>query len=281
MRGIPSESAGRTPGRLGTRTRTRTTVAVTVGLLAAALSGCVDPGRDQFIQFLRSPDQIVAGGTYRVAPPDAIRVNCPIAPEIDGASALIRPDGKISLRLLGEIFVAGLTTEEIADKIAKQLSRYYVEPEVVVDIARYASQYYYVFGEVAAPGRKLYTGRDTLMGALAAAKLNNFAWQERIRVTRPSEDPEERATIVINLKKMLESGTTDQDVLLQPGDIVEVPPTPIAWLGHQVRALLYPVTPVLDAYSTPADFLEATDTYEDRWGEEDSNSDDNGFLRRR
>jgi hypothetical protein len=71
---------------------------------------------------------------------------------------------------------------------------------------------------------------------------------------------------------MIASGRDDEDVLLQPGDIIEVPPTPVAWVGHQVRALLYPVSPILDAYETPADFIEANDTYND----DDNNND--GFI---
>jgi protein involved in polysaccharide export with SLBB domain len=250
--------------------------AAAAGVLAlAALTGC-GPPRDQYVHFLRSHEQVVSTGEYRVAPPDALAVHAPVAPEIDGTVEQVRPDGKIALRLLGEVQVAGLTTREIAAKLAEELSRYYVDPEVVVDVATYASQYYYIFGEVSAPGPRRYTGRDTLTHALADARPNIFAWRAQIRVTRPAADPNERATIVVDLDKLIQSGEVEQDVLLQAGDIVEVPPTPIAWVGHQVRALMYPVSPVLDAYEAPADVINTNDTYNDR-GNDTSRR---GLLRR-
>jgi polysaccharide export outer membrane protein len=239
----------------------------------AVLTGCANQ-RDQLIHFLRSQEQVVSTGDYRVAPPDALTVHAPLAPEIDGQTERVRPDGKITLRLVGEVQVAGLTTREIAAKIAQELSRYYVEPEVVVDVAQYASKYYYVFGEVYGPGPKPYTGRDTLTMALASARPNTFAWRSRIRITRPGPDAQRRATIIVDLDEMLRTGSTDQDILLQEGDIIEVPPTPLAWVGHQVRALMYPVSPVLNAYETPADFMDSTDTYHDR-----NRGDDNGRRR--
>jgi protein involved in polysaccharide export with SLBB domain len=143
------------------------------GFLLAALlvisAGCASTP-DQHTHFLRASEQVVSSGSYRVAPPDVIRIHCPIAPEIDGASQRIRPDGKIALRLLGEVQVAGLTTQELSDKIANLLDQYYVDPDVVVNVSGYRSQYYYIFGEVARPGPRPYSGRDTLIRALAEAR---------------------------------------------------------------------------------------------------------------
>lgn len=242
---------------------------MTLSLAILANSGCATSAPDQKTHFLRANEQIVSGGSYRIAPPDLVRIHCPISREIDGATQRVRPDGKIALRLLGEVQVAGLTTQEVSDKIAHLLERYYVDPDVVVNIAGYRSKHYYVFGEVSRPGPRDYTGRDTLLKALADARPNNFAWRSQIRITRPGPSAEDRSTIIVNLDEMIASGRDDQDVLLQPGDIIEVPPTPVAWVGHQVRALLYPVEPILDAYETPADFIEANDTYNDDDGDND------------
>jgi polysaccharide export outer membrane protein len=241
-----------------------------VGPLLLASSGC-SSSREQYVQFLRSYEHVVSSGDYRVAPPDTVSIAAPIAPEIDGVTTRVRPDGKIALRLLGEVYIAGLTTTEVADKIETLLQRYYVEPEVVVDVVGFESQHYYIFGEVGSPGPKPYTGRDTLMKALARAQPNNFAWRERIRVTRPSPESDERISVIVNLNDLVKDGDLSRNFLLQPGDVVHVPPTPIAWVGHQVRALLYPVSPVLEAYETPADFLEARDTYRDYRDDGDDN----------
>ncbi len=231
-------------------------------------TGCATR-HDQLVAFLRSHEAEVATGDYVVRPPDTIRVHAPMADEVDGATQTVRADGKVVLRLLGEIDVVGLTTHEIAKKVKAQLSRYYVDPEVEVEVARYASQFYYVFGEVHQPGPRQFTGRDTLVQALAEAMPTDLAWRSQIRVVRPAADEEERKVIVIDLDKMVYEGDLTMNVLLQEGDIIQVPPTPLAWLGHRVRELLYPVDPVMDAYNTPARLIESTNTYEDHFGEAD------------
>lgn len=249
-----------------------------VALTASLLAGC-STTHDQLVAFVRQHEAEVATGTYRVRPPDALAVHAPNAPEVDGTQQMVRSDGKIVFRLLGEVDVAGLTTGEISQKIEAQLSRYYVEPEVMVEVVGYNSQFYYVFGEVNSPGPVRYTGRDTVLMALAQARPNFFAWRGQIRVTRPGPTPEAPPkTIIVDLDKMLNEGDMTANILLQEGDIVEVPPTPLAWCGHRVRELLYPVQPVAQLYSQPADIIRDTGTYQNGW---DGGSDDDSDSWRR
>ena len=222
--------------------------------------------------FLRAHQQAVSTGHYTVMPPDSITIHAPVSPEIDGVKSRVRPDGKISLRLLGEVDVAGLTTEQIAEKLRRGLSRFYVDPEVVVDIAGYQSQHYYVFGQVRAPGPRAFTGRDTLLNALADAVPTFLAWRSQIRVIRPSPDDGEQHVIVVDLDKMVEGGDVSQNILLQPGDIVQVPPTPLAWAGLRVRELLFPIDPALRLYNGPSQAIDSTRTYEDELGDHRSGS---------
>lgn len=246
---------------------------VFAGLLAGLGAGGCATSHHQLVDFLRAHEADAATGTYVVRPPDVLTVHAPKAPEIDGTTQLVRADGKVVLRLLGEVEVAGLPTEEIAEKLKAQLSRYYVDPEVVVEVRGYNSQFYYVFGEVDSPGPKRFTGRDTLLMALAQAKPTYLAWRSQIRVTRPAADRTESRTIVVDLDRMLRTGDVSMNVLLQEGDIVEVPPTPLAWVGHRVRELLYPIEPALRAYNAPAQALHSSNVYEDEWGNhEDSNA---------
>jgi polysaccharide export outer membrane protein len=233
-----------------------------LGVTLLVLSGCATNHGD-LVAFLRSHEAEVATGHYAVRPPDSIMILAPEAPEVHGTKARLRPDGKIVLRLLGEVDVAGLTTEEVADKIRAQLSRYYVDPEVVVNVSEYRSQFYYVFGQVEAAGPRPYTGRDTLLRALAEAKPNFLAWRAQVRVTRPSAEEGERKIITVDLDKMTRSGDLTMNILLQEGDIIEVPPTPLAWIGLRVRELLYPVQPAISAYTTPAAVMNAQDVYDD------------------
>lgn len=230
----------------------------TMGLL----TGC-GPSQKQITAFLKAHEATVSAGQYTVMPPDTIAIHSPTAPEIDGVTQRVRPDGKVALRLLGEVHVAGLNTSEIAAKLRTQLARYYVEPEVVVDVAQYRSKFYYIFGQVMSPGPKPYNGRDTLLKALAEAQPNFLAWRSQIRVTRPSPGGGEKQTLVVDLDKMVRTGNTERNILLQEGDVIEVPPTPLAWMGLRVRELLYPVEPVYRAYTTPSRFMGAQQDYQE------------------
>lgn len=249
-----------------------------IGLAAALLPGCAS-NHGQHVAFIRDTETDVATGSYVVQPPDVLVVHSPSAPEIDGAHQMVRPDGKIVLRLLGEVDVAGLTTGEVADKLKTLLARYYVDPEVVVEVGGYNSQFYYVFGEVSHSGPVRFTGRDTVLMALAQARPNFFAWRSNIRLLRPGRNGEPPRTIIIDLDKMLAEGEMASNVLLQEGDVIEVPPTPLAWAGHRVRELLYPVEPVIQAYTGPASTIQATDNYMNGVQNDDGDSGD-GFRRR-
>ena len=234
---------------------------VTAVLAVSLAAGC-GPTHGQLVEFLRSHEVTVSTGHYTVQPPDAIAIHAPASPEIDGVTQAVRADGKVVLRLLGEVFVAGLTTEQIAEKLQTQLARYYVDPEVAVEVASYRSQFYYVFGEVAEPGPKPYSGRDTLLKALAEARPTFLAWRSQIRIVRPSPDGDSGKALTVDLDKMAR-GEMDPNILLQEGDIIQVPPTPLAWIGHRVRELLYPIDPAVRTYVGPASAINATETYQD------------------
>ncbi|MEW6249694.1 MAG: polysaccharide biosynthesis/export family protein [Planctomycetota bacterium] len=242
-------------------------------LLAASawlgVAGCT-PRHAEVKAFVRSHETEVAIGHYLIRPPDALRIHAPGIQELDGALEQVRPDGKVALRLLGEVDVAGLTTAEVASKLRNLLARYYVDPEVIVNVSGFRSQKYYVFGEVSYGGAKPFTGRDTLLKALAEAQPTFLAWRARIRVVRPSPDPANRRVMIVNMDELALAGDQTQDLLLQPGDVIEVPPTPLAWIGHRIREVLYPVGPLLQAYTLPAAPLEAHDTYEDEFDDDGS-----------
>ncbi len=235
-------------------------------LTTVCLTGCANR-HEQLVEFLRAHEVEVSAGHYTVRPPDAITIHSPDVPEVDGATQTIRSDGKIALRLLGEVDLAGLTTEEAAAKLKRLLARYYVEPDVVVQVSSYRSQFYYVFGEVTSAGPRPFTGRDTLLKALAEAQPTFLAWRSHISVIRPSADAGERRTIQIDLDRMLKHGDLTEDFLLQEGDVIQVPPTPLAWVGHRIRELLYPVGPVMNAYTMPAAPIVATRAYEDEFSD--------------
>ncbi|MFO0972205.1 MAG: polysaccharide biosynthesis/export family protein [Phycisphaerae bacterium] len=233
----------------------RRAIAFVGACIAAALIGC-GPKPGELSAFLRAHEQDVSGGGYRVNPPDVLEFTSPTATEIDNESQMVNSDGKVTLRLIGEVSVAGLTTTEISDKIEKQMARYYVAPKVTVRVVSPNSKRYFVFGEVAGPGAYTYTGHDTLLRALALSQPTFLAWNSQVKVIRPSHTSAERHEIVVDVDDVMKRGMLEKNVLLQEGDIVYVPPTPLAWVGLRLRELLYPVGPAAGVVSTPIDFRD-------------------------
>ena len=242
--------------------------------------GCYNP--KEVKAFLQQPRRPVAGVEYRVYPPDVIRINSIHISEIRGIQQQVRPDGKINLPLLGEIFVAGKTPRQIEWAIEDIARKYYEKVDATVEVIGFNSQRFYVFGQVSRPGPISWTGHDTLLDALAKAQPTNLAWPERIMVIRGSKPTEggyvtsqpskgykitgihrapkgnEPRKMTVNLLAMIRSGDMSNNILLMPNDVIYVPPNPFAAVGLALQNILFPVRPVLEAVRVPASIESAT-----------------------
>jgi protein involved in polysaccharide export with SLBB domain len=221
---------------------------MTVGLavfVAVALSGCFSSHPADVRAFLKPQQTNVSAENYVLQPPDEVEIQCSKVPEIHKQRQRIRPDGKISYEGLGEIEVAGKTVEQVAGSLrAKVLELYKLADEKPIDVrvVTYRSKVYYVLGEVYVPGPKEYTGRDTVLSALAEAQINPMAWKERIQIIRPSADKTARPQIFeVSFDKMAAHGDTSKNVLLQEGDVIYVPPTVLAAIAMVIEEFVRPI----------------------------------------
>jgi polysaccharide export outer membrane protein len=201
---------------------------------------------------MHSWEASVSGTEYEVQPPDWIEISSANVPEIDGEIVTINPDGKVSLRLVGEVKVAGMTPTVIARKLESILSKYYVNPVVSVRLFDRRSKRVYVFGQVYQVGAHPYTGRDTVLSMLAQAKPTFIAWERNVKVIRPSHEENRRHVVTVDTSKITEEGKLELNFLLEEGDIVYVPPTPLGWLGLRIQELLNPILPAQQAVTAPA-----------------------------
>ena len=145
-------------------------------------AGCYNASEVQaFLQSSRAP---ISGVEYRVLPPDGLTITSTRVPEIDGFATVVRPDGKINLPLLGELYVADKTPKEIEQDIIQASMKYYEEADATVQVRDYRSRKLYVLGEVSRPGSLPWTGCDSLLDVLATAQPTAQAWPERILVIR-------------------------------------------------------------------------------------------------
>jgi protein involved in polysaccharide export with SLBB domain len=234
---------------------TRLVIPLCVIAFFLALTGCqsgpTERERAQLKYFQKSYQRTVSTDRYAVSPPDVITIHAPLAPEVNNVKQQIAPDGTLNLDLLNRVYVAGMSPQEIENLLAEKLRTYYKDVKVQIDV-EYKSQWYYVFGQTEKPGPKRYTGRDTLVGALADSQPTNLGWPERIYVIKPSADPDQRHVTVVNLKEIIQQGDATSNVLLEQDDIVYVPYNPLAAIGVSVQNLLFPVQPVVQAAGSTA-----------------------------
>lgn len=258
-------------GRLG-----RLSLVVALSWVFVGVVGCAnhDEQMAQLQSFLQQPRSPVSGLEYRVLPPDQITITSTSIVEISGLTLRIRPDGKIALPLLGELYVANKTPKEIEHMIAEKARVYYKYGDVTVQVAGYASRQIYVFGQVKQAGEIPWTGSDTVLDVLSTVQPTWLAWPERVKVVRAgdpqrggympdsSDDPKVTDTqetwrndegsneLTVDLMAMVKKGDLSHNVLLRPGDVVYVPPNPFAAVGLALRTVLYPVSPAIQTMST-------------------------------
>lgn len=135
----------------------------------------------------------------------------------------VRPDGKISLPLAGEIQAAGQTPLQLEQALTGKLKNYISEPVVTVIVERINSQKFNILGMVAKPGSFPLASASTVLDAIAlAGGFRDFAKQKSIYVLRKNADGTE-SRIPFDYKKVIKGKNVAQNVKLQPGDTIVVP----------------------------------------------------------
>jgi len=223
----------------------RTIEMVALSLITISLAGCFSSNPRDIEAFLKPYQVDVTAKRYVLQPPDEIEIHCSKVPELHLQRQRIRPDGKVSFEAMGEIEVAGKTPREVANVLGQRVAQLYMlegESSIDVRIVAYISKVYYVLGQVNMPGPRNYTGRDTVLTALAIAQPNPMAWEERVQVVRPSRDESIKPKIFeVNFDRMIVHGDISKDVLLQEGDIVYVPPTVLAAIAMVLEEAIRPL----------------------------------------
>jgi polysaccharide export outer membrane protein len=187
---------------------------------------------------------------YVVDPPDEIVIKAPNIKEIDGSKQVVRPDGKITLNLLKDVKISGLTPAQIQQQLTELASKYYGNPDIRVEVLA-NSKFYQVFGRgVNQQGKRPYTGNDTVIKALAEAGLSENAWPQQVWVVRPGKGGQEPARAVVNFQKMAETGDLSQNYVLQENDIITVPDSPLASFNFKATQIAGPITGATDAGSS-------------------------------
>ncbi len=258
-----------------------------IAFLSAALGMCALPAgcatdQSALMRFLASSKNCMHGTTeYRIMPPDVLVITATPTEEYNNRLVRVGPDGKAFLPLVGVFKLANKSTSQIAAELTENLHDYYEDVQVTVTVAEYASQKYYVLGEVSHPGVFPFTGNDNFISAVAAASPTRLAWPERIYVVRglnplPGEQPvrmdakgklntgAKLQRIRVNLMEMAKDGELSGNVTLAENDVIYVPANPFAKVGLAIQDLLLPASPAVSAAGFPyqlKDSATGTGTY--------------------
>lgn len=157
---------------------------------------------------------------YTIGPGDVLQVAVWKEENLSG-SVTVRPDGFVTLPLVNEIQVVGLTTAQLRETLEKKYEEFVTSPAVMVRVEKIASSEIFVVGEVNSPAAYPATGNDTILQLLTrAGGLTIFADRDSIRVVRRAG--EKVTEYIIDYDAIIE-GDLQQDIVLRPGDRIIVP----------------------------------------------------------
>jgi len=158
--------------------------------------------------------------SYVIGPSDVLAVTVWKEPTLS-SSLLVRPDGMISLPLLGDVRATGLTPLQLADQITTKLKKYVQDPNVSVVVSQIHSKVVYLLGEVARKGPIEMTSGMTLLEAISSAGgLTDYANTKKIYILRDISGTQQK--IQVHYKEALKGNGT-LNLVLKPGDTIVVP----------------------------------------------------------
>jgi polysaccharide export outer membrane protein len=154
--------------------------------------------------------------TYVVGAEDVIFVKVWRDNDVSG-QFLVRPDGRISVPLVGDVTASGLTPEQLEKDIAERLSKFIRDPQVNVAIISVGSKKYYILGEVNHPGSfPLVVPTNVLEALVNAGGFRDFAKKSKILILRGNKQ------FRFNYNEVTRGKKPEQNILLEAGDKIIV-----------------------------------------------------------
>ncbi|MDX1979941.1 MAG: polysaccharide biosynthesis/export family protein [Bryobacteraceae bacterium] len=179
---------------------------------------------EQEVNDPKTPQEAVQGAgapvdpkTYRIGPEDIIGIKVWREPELTGA-LMVRPDGMISMPLIGELKASGSTPDELGKAITEALLKHMNRAEVFVSVQQVNSKKFYMTGEINRPGQyPLITETNVLQAISAAGGLREYANKKKIVIVRGDQ------RLKFNYKEVVEGKNLKQNVTLENGDHIIIP----------------------------------------------------------
>ena len=192
-------------------------------LISALLASCATKELrvNEFRVAADTPDPSKPPDEYYVlGPGDTLNIQLWREPTLSG-TVKVRPDGFVTLPLVNEIQVTGLTTAELRKQLESKYKEFVNSPLVTVRVEGIASSEVFLVGQVTRPGAYLLNGNDTVLQLITrAGGLTIFAQRRDIKTVRRAGD---KVTEYVSDYDAIVAGDLKQDIILRPGDRIIVP----------------------------------------------------------
>lgn len=201
-------------------------------LLMLAAGGVVTAQQDntKAAQGQKAPDQAKPSGgnedlnvaapvdpkSYKIGAQDTLNIRVWRENDLSG-NVIVRPDGKITVPLAGEMQAAGLTPEQLSAKVTEALTKFLTKPEVIISVVSVMSKRYFLSGNVDRSGPVPLVTPTTVLQALSASGLGQWAKKNKIIIMRGTE------RIKFNYNDVVKGKHLEQNIYLQDGDHIYVP----------------------------------------------------------
>jgi polysaccharide export outer membrane protein len=187
------------------------------------LAACAAPSGS--LQAPKIDPEAQAVSAYHIGVDDEVRVSVWQNPGLD-VSVPVRPDGKISVPLVGDVDAGGRTPEEVSAEIQEKLKTFVRDPQVTVIVTQLRSHEYLsrvrVTGAVRQPVSVPYRqGMTVLDAVLAAGGTNEFAAGDRTELYR--KEGQGTRAYAVRLDRILKDGDLATNYPVQPGDVITIP----------------------------------------------------------
>ena len=194
-----------------------------VAILLSTLAACATSGTSSSAP---PPGAQTLVGDYQIGVDDEVQVTVWRNPEL-GITVPVRPDGKISVPLIGDVVAGGRTPEEVAKDIQDKLGDYVRDPQVAVILTQLRSHEYLsrvrVTGAVRQPVSIPYRqGMTVLDAVLAAGGITEFAAPDRADLFRRNAEAG-TTTYAVRLDRILNRGELQTNYQVAPGDVITIP----------------------------------------------------------
>ena len=164
---------------------------------------------------------VEAPADYAIGPEDVLGVLFWRDADMTG-DVTVRPDGRITLPLIGDLQAAGLRPDALRDLVQKAAEKYLSDPSVTVVVRQINSRKVFITGQVATPGAYPLVGQRTVMQVIAlAGGLNEYADTKAITVMRSENG--KTTSFKFNYKDVSRGKGLEQNIQLRPGDTIVVP----------------------------------------------------------